>query len=79
MANPGDDTAAGQSHTKVKRPGSACSTKTNAATSSTPYSSYARGGDLLIGTYNYLDLMPKGRNEEGDLKGWVRRHDEYER
>ena len=43
------------------------------------YSSYARGGDLLIGTYNYLDLMPKGRNEEGDLKGWVRRHDEYER
>jgi predicted dithiol-disulfide oxidoreductase (DUF899 family) len=43
------------------------------------YSSYARGGDLLIGTYNYLDLMPKGRNEEGDFKGWVRRHDEYER
>ena len=43
------------------------------------YSSYARGGDLLIGTYNYLDLTPKGRNEEGDLAGWVRRHDEYER
>ena len=43
------------------------------------YSSYARGGDLLIGTYNYLDLTPKGRNEEKDLAGWVRRHDEYER
>jgi predicted dithiol-disulfide oxidoreductase (DUF899 family) len=43
------------------------------------YSSYARGGDLLIGTYNYLDLTPKGRNEEQDLAGWVRRHDEYER
>jgi predicted dithiol-disulfide oxidoreductase (DUF899 family) len=42
------------------------------------YSSYARGGDLLIGAYNYLDLMPKGRNEEGELEGWVRRHDEYE-
>jgi predicted dithiol-disulfide oxidoreductase (DUF899 family) len=42
------------------------------------YSSYARGGDLLIGTYNYLDLMPKGRNEAGDLQGWVRRHDEYQ-
>lgn len=41
------------------------------------YSSYARGGDLLIGTYNYLDLTPKGRNEKGDQKGWVRRHDEY--
>jgi predicted dithiol-disulfide oxidoreductase (DUF899 family) len=31
-----------------------------------------------IGAYNYLDLMPKGRNEEGELKGWVRRRDEYE-
>jgi predicted dithiol-disulfide oxidoreductase (DUF899 family) len=42
------------------------------------YSSYARGGDLLIGAYNYLDLAPKGRNEEAGLKGWVCRHDEYE-
>jgi predicted dithiol-disulfide oxidoreductase (DUF899 family) len=25
------------------------------------YSSYTRGGDLLIGTYNYLDLTPLGR------------------
>ena len=41
------------------------------------YSSYARGGDLLIGAYNYLDLTPKGRNEAGDRSGWVRRHDEY--
>src|SRR5581483_9914708 len=24
------------------------------------YSSYGRGGDLLIGAYNYLDLVPKG-------------------
>ena len=43
------------------------------------YSSSARGGDLLIGAYNYLDLTPKGRNEAGDLRGWVRRHDEYQR
>ena len=43
------------------------------------YSSYARGGDLLIGAYNYLDLTPKGRNEGSEQKGWVRRHDEYER
>ena len=27
------------------------------------YSSYARGGDILIGAHNYLDLTPKGRNE----------------
>ena len=39
----------------------------------------ARGGDLLLGTYNYLDLTPKDRNEDGDRRGWVRRHDEYER
>jgi predicted dithiol-disulfide oxidoreductase (DUF899 family) len=41
------------------------------------YSSYARGGDLLIGAYNYLDLTPKGRNEETNMN-WMRRHDEYE-
>jgi len=28
------------------------------------YSSYGRGGDILIGTYNYLDLTPFGRREE---------------
>lgn len=45
------------------------------------YSVYARGDELLIGTYNYLDLTPKGRNETGpnfDLTDWVRRHDEYD-
>ena len=45
------------------------------------YSVYARGDELLIGTYNYLDLTPKGRNETGpnfDLTDWVRRHDKYE-
>lgn len=45
------------------------------------YSSYGRGDELLIGAYNYLDLMPKGRDEtgpNGDLTDWVKRHDEYE-
>jgi len=41
------------------------------------YSSYARGGDILIGAYNYLDLTPKGRNE-GEIMDWMRRHDEYD-
>jgi predicted dithiol-disulfide oxidoreductase (DUF899 family) len=41
------------------------------------YSSYGRGGDLLIGAYNYLDLTPKGRNET-TIMDWMRRHDEYE-
>jgi predicted dithiol-disulfide oxidoreductase (DUF899 family) len=43
------------------------------------YSSYARGGDLLIGTYNYLDLTPLGRREKkGEGMDWVRRHDRYD-
>jgi predicted dithiol-disulfide oxidoreductase (DUF899 family) len=40
------------------------------------YSSYARGGDLLLGAYNFLDLTPKGRNER-EIMDWVRRNDEY--
>jgi len=42
------------------------------------YSAYARGIDLLNAAYNYLDLTPKGRDEEGrPPQFWVRRHDEY--
>ncbi|MGH6833245.1 MAG: DUF899 family protein, partial [Methyloceanibacter sp.] len=41
------------------------------------YSTYARGLDILHGAYTYLDMTPKGRNEE-EIMGWVRRHDEYE-
>ncbi len=43
------------------------------------YSSYARGLDMLVGAYNYLDLVPKGR-DEGELPwtmAWVRHHDKY--
>jgi predicted dithiol-disulfide oxidoreductase (DUF899 family) len=42
------------------------------------YSAYARGPELLIGALNWLDLVPKGRNESGTMS-WVRLHDEYER
>jgi predicted dithiol-disulfide oxidoreductase (DUF899 family) len=43
------------------------------------YSSYARGGDLLIGTYNYLDLTPLGRQEgKGQGMDWMRLHDRYD-
>ena len=27
------------------------------------YSAYARGLDMLVGAYNYLDIVPKGRDE----------------
>jgi hypothetical protein len=39
------------------------------------YSSYARGGDLLLGTYNYLDLTPLGRQL---YVSEFSHHDEYE-
>jgi predicted dithiol-disulfide oxidoreductase (DUF899 family) len=45
------------------------------------YSSYARGGDMFLGTYVFLDITPKGRNETGpnhDLTDWVRHHDRYD-
>lgn len=42
------------------------------------YSTYARGLDALVGTYNFLDLAPKGRDEDAEeTMSWVRRHDEY--
>ena len=42
------------------------------------YSTYARGLDGLVGTYQFLDLVPKGRGENPEsTMDWVRRHDEY--
>jgi predicted dithiol-disulfide oxidoreductase (DUF899 family) len=45
------------------------------------YSCYARGLDMLNVAYHYLDLVPKGRDEEGFARpmAWVRYHDAYER
>lgn len=50
------------------------------------YSTYARGCDLLLGTYNWLDLtalgrqedweLPKGRSD-GPFMAWLRHHDRY--
>jgi predicted dithiol-disulfide oxidoreductase (DUF899 family) len=43
------------------------------------YSTYQRGLDLLINTYNYLDLTPLGRHEDQEewSMAWVRHHDRY--
>ena len=43
------------------------------------YSTYARGLDMLNGAYHFLDIAPKGRDEDGLewKQAWVRRHDEY--
>ena len=44
------------------------------------YSSYARGGELFLGSYAVLDITPKGRDEtiNGNLTDWVRHHDRYD-
>ena len=43
------------------------------------YSAHARGLDHLVGAYNFLDLAPKGRGEDGlgFTMEWVRHHDRY--
>jgi predicted dithiol-disulfide oxidoreductase (DUF899 family) len=43
------------------------------------YSCYARGIDMVNGAYQFLDLVPKGRDEDGVefSMEWVRRHDQY--
>src|SRR6266571_195395 len=44
------------------------------------YSAYARGSENTINTYNYLDLVPKGRDEDNlpFTMAWLRHHDRYE-
>jgi predicted dithiol-disulfide oxidoreductase (DUF899 family) len=44
------------------------------------YSSFARGGEMFLGSYAFLDITPKGRDEtvNGNLTDWVRHHDRYE-
>ena len=41
------------------------------------YSTYQRGLDPLLNTYNLLDLTPLGRQEEDGIMGWLRHHDRY--
>ena len=43
------------------------------------YSTYGRGLDMMLNAYNFLDLTPKGRDEEGLPwpMAWVRHHDKY--
>ncbi len=44
------------------------------------YSSFGRGLDLMLGAYNYLDITPKGRDEDNLVfsMSWVRHHDRYD-
>jgi len=40
------------------------------------YSTFARGDETFLGAFAWLDLVPRGRNEQGTMS-WVRLHDEY--
>jgi len=63
-----------------ERPGTSVFYKDAAGTIFHTYSSYGRGLDILIGAYNWLDIAPKGRDEEGlkHTMAWVRHHDKYD-
>jgi predicted dithiol-disulfide oxidoreductase (DUF899 family) len=42
------------------------------------YSTYQRGLDAFLNTYNFLDVTPLGRQEEGErIQAWIRHHDRY--
>ncbi len=43
------------------------------------YSCHGRGIDMVNGAYHFLDLVPKGRDEDGFKFSmeWLRRHDQY--
>lgn len=42
------------------------------------YSTFGRGLDMVNATYHFLDLVPKGRDENGQNMAWLRRNDEYD-
>lgn len=44
------------------------------------YSSYGRGLDMFLGAYHFLDIVPKGRDEDSLpwSMAWVRHHDRYD-
>ena len=44
------------------------------------YSTYGRGVEVMMGAYNMLDLLPKGRDERDVAykMEWLRHHDRYE-
>ena len=44
------------------------------------YSTYGRGVEVMMGTYDLLDLTPKGRDERNPnwTMDWIRHHDRYE-
>jgi predicted dithiol-disulfide oxidoreductase (DUF899 family) len=63
-----------------ERPGASVFFKDAAGSVFHTYSTYGRGLETGLGVYNWLDLTPKGRDEEGLPwpMAWVRHHDKYD-
>jgi predicted dithiol-disulfide oxidoreductase (DUF899 family) len=59
-------------------PGLSVFARDDAGTVFHTYSSYARGNEEVVGSFIYLDMTPKGRNER-EIMDWVRRNDEYDK
>jgi predicted dithiol-disulfide oxidoreductase (DUF899 family) len=63
-----------------ERPGASVFFKNAAGEVFHTYSTYGRGLDMFLGAYHFLDIAPKGRDEDGLAfsMAWVRHHDKYE-
>lgn len=61
-------------------PGASAFIKNGAGEIFHTYSCYRRGLDMLNGAYHWMDIAPKGRDEEGleYTMAWLRRRDQYE-
>jgi predicted dithiol-disulfide oxidoreductase (DUF899 family) len=68
-----------QEFPREEAPGASVFYKNDAGNLFHTYSTYGRGLDTMLSAYNYLDLVPKGRDEDGlDFSmSWVRHHDRY--
>lgn len=69
-----------QSFPHEEAPGISIFVRDDAGTVFHTYSRYGRGVEAMMGTYQLLDLTPKGRDEDALAYGmeWVRHHDRYE-
>jgi predicted dithiol-disulfide oxidoreductase (DUF899 family) len=65
---------------KTEAPGISVFARDSKGTVYHTYSTYGRGVDVIMGTYHLLDLVPKGRDEDGLEYGmeWMRHHDRYD-
>jgi predicted dithiol-disulfide oxidoreductase (DUF899 family) len=63
-----------------ERPGASVFLKNEAGEVFHTYSTYGRGLDMFLGAYHFLDIAPKGRDEDNLAwsMAWVRHHDRYD-